>query len=143
MATTKDISEYTYGELKAHLDKLKSAEIESTKQELEKARTVVLDLEIKLEGLTGLPINPPKARGRRKGAKNKAPVGKSTTHKRKGGKTVKEAILEVLARGAATSKEITDKTGLKAGSINQALVILKKDKTIKQDGKRGGKYFVK
>lgn len=141
MATTKDISEYTYEELSDHLKKLKVAAIESTKEALDAARIVVLDLEVKLEGLTGLPLTPKKTRKVRGPNKNKFPSGKPT--KTKKGLSTKDAIVSALAHGPLKAKEIVAKTKLNPGTVNQALVVLKKSKAIKQTGEKGSPYSLK
>jgi 16S rRNA G1207 methylase RsmC len=140
---TKDIADYTYEELKAAAEEKKQAKISQLTKELQEAEQLVATKRSELSSLTDIIIEEPKRRGRKPGSKNRAPIGKPSGPKSKrSGHTAKEAILAVLEKGAATSKEITASTKLNPGSINQALVVLKRDKIIKHDGKRGGRYSV-
>jgi hypothetical protein len=134
---TKDIADYSLEELTQLLAEKKQTEIDVTATELKAAREIVTKLEAKLASLTG--SSTPNARGRKKGSKTK---GKKAKGKRSG-MTVKEAILQVLGKGPASSSEIIKGTGLKAPSVNQTLMILKKEKAIKKESKRGGKYSLK
>src|SRR5579871_3750700 len=121
----KEIKDYSVSELLELIEQKKQSEISGIKDKLKAARGIVTELEAQLEKLTGK-------------------VTKATRGTRsQGGPSAKEAILEVLKKGPASSRTIIDASGLKAGSINQGLVALKKAKTIKHDGTRGGNYSLK
>jgi predicted Rossmann fold nucleotide-binding protein DprA/Smf involved in DNA uptake len=140
---TKDITEFTYEELIAAAAEKKSAKVADVTKKLDESRALTISLEAELETLTGVPAVKSK---RAYSRKNLAPLGRPSKGGKKGkrsGPTAKDAILSFLSKGPASSKEIIQGTKLNPGSINQALVVLKKDKTIKHDGKRGGKYSLK